>query len=287
MLSIKNLKSGHSGGAGGVVDYCEHRHSANGVGYYSGDGAPSSWHGTGAAALGLSGPVNRDALVRVLEGHLPDGTDLTTRGNRADDRRLGVDLTFSAPKSVSILALAGNDERVLAAHDRAVRKALDLVEREVLTARRGKGGAAHEHTGSLVAATYRHEDSRPVNGHADPQLHTHCIVANATQRADGTWSAMDLQFGEASVLMHLADAHYKNELARALREMGYDIRRTADGFELGHITDEQIAQFSQRREQIDEALAERGLTRETSNATDRSLANLATRENNGGGAHPQ
>ncbi len=277
MLSIKNLKSGHAGGAAGVANYCEHRSRANGVGYYSG-GAPSAWHGAGAEALGLEGPVNRDDLVRVLEGQLPDGTDLTTRGNREHDRRLGVDLTISAPKSVSLQALAGGDERILTAHDLAVRKALDLVEREVLTARRGKGGAEHENTGSLVTATYRHEDSRPVNGHVDPQLHTHCIVANATRRADGTWATMDLQFGEHSVLMHLADAHYKNELALELQKAGYDIRRTEDGFELEHITDEQIARFSGRTAQIDEALAERGLTRETSDATDRVLANLATRE---------
>ncbi len=277
MLSIKNLKS-KSGGADAVARYCEHRTDAEkGIGYYA-SAAPSSWHGAGAAALGLSGPVDRDDLVRVLEGKLLDGTDLSTRGNREHDRRLGVDLTISAPKSVSLQALAGGDERILTLHDRAVRKALDLVEREVLTARLGKGGVAHEHTGLLVAATYRHEDSRPVNGHVDPQLHTHCILANATRRADGTWSAMDLQFGEHSVLMHLADAQYKNELAREIKQLGYALRRTPDGFELAHITDEQIARFSQRKEQIDAALAERGLTRETSDATDRVLANLATRE---------
>ncbi len=276
MLSIKNLKS-HSGGAGAVARYCAHRANSRGVGYYA-DAAPSSWHGTGAAALGLTGPVERDDLMRVLEGRLPDGTDLTTRGNRQHDRRLGVDLTFSAPKSVSLQALAGGDERILIAHDHAVQKALDLVEREVLTARHGQGGAAREYTGSLVSATYRHEDSRPVNGHVDPQLHTHCILANATRRADGTWSAMDLQFGEHGVLMHLADAHYKNTLALELRKLGYDLRRTPDGFELAHVTDAQIARFSQRKEQIDAALESRGLTRETSDATDRMLANLATRE---------
>ena len=108
MLSIKNLKS-NSGGAGAVARYCEHRTDAEkGIGYYA-NVAPSSWHGAGAAALGLTGPVDRDALVRVLEGHLPDGTDLSTRGNRAHDRRLGVDLTISAPKSVSLQALAGGD----------------------------------------------------------------------------------------------------------------------------------------------------------------------------------
>ena len=276
MLSIKNLKS-NSGGAGAVARYCAHHANSRGVGYYA-DAAPSAWHGAGATALGLTGPVERDDLMRVLEGRLPDGTDLATRGNRKHDRRLGVDLTISAPKSVSLQALAGGDERILTIHDHAVQKALDLVEREVLTARRGQGGAAREYTASLIAATYRHEDSRPVNGHVDPQLHTHCILANATQRADGTWSAMDLQFGEHSILMHLADAHYKNELARALRQLGYTLRRTPDGFELAHVTEAQIARFSQRKEQIDAALESRGLTRDTSDATDRMLANLATRE---------
>ena len=275
MLSIKNLKCNT---AHAVARYCEHT-ADRGVGYYQASGgAPSSWHGAGAEALGLSGPVDRDDLVRVLEGKLPDGSDLSARGNRAHDRRLGVDLTISAPKSVSLQALAGGDDRILTAHDHAVKKALDLVEREVLTARRGKGGVAHEHTGSLIAATYRHEDSRPVNGHVDPQIHTHCIVANATQRADGTWSAMDLQFGEHSVLMHLADTHYKNELALELQKAGYGIRRTEDGFELEHISDEQIARFSQRRDQIDAALAERGQTRESASAAERANANIATRE---------
>ncbi|MHB8333163.1 MAG: MobF family relaxase [Candidatus Dormibacteria bacterium] len=286
MISIKNLKGGQGGGAGAVANYCEHQlvlhqethtRAEYTTGYYRDGSTPSAWHGAGAAALGLSGPVDRDTLVRILEGRLPDGSDLTQRGH-VPNRRLGVDLTISAPKSVSLQALAGGDERMLAAHDRAVAAALDLVEREVLTARRGKGGRAREVTGSLVAATYRHEDARPVAGHVDPQLHTHCLLANATQRADGTWSAMDLQFGEGSVLMHLADAHYKSELARALQALGYGLRRTGDGFELGHITDEQIARFSQRRGQIDAALAARGLTRETSDATDRVLANLATRE---------
>lgn len=286
MLSIKNLKS-HSGGAGAVARYCEHRADpTHGVGYY-GDGAPSIWHGRGAEALGLSGPVDRDDLVHLLEGQLPDGTDLSMRGNRGHDRRLGVDLTISAPKSVSLQALAGGDERILAAHDRAVQKALDLMEREVLTARLGKGGLAREYTGSLVAATYRHEDARPVDGHVDPQLHTHCLIANATRRADGIWSAMDLQFGEHSVRMHLADAHYKNELARELQALGYGIRRTEDGFELAHISDAQIARFSQRKGQIDAALESRGLTRETSDAVDRVLANLATREDKTQDDHSQ
>lgn len=276
MLSLKNLKS-NKGGAAAVAKYCEHERNRRSGGYYSEGGAPSFWYGRGADALGLFGPVNHDIFVAALEGRLPDGTDVGKRGN-VTQRRLGVDLTLSAPKSVSIAALPGGDGRILDAQDRAVRSALAFLEREVLVARRGRGGVQVEHTGSILAAIYRHEDSRPVDGHADPQLHSHAIIINATQRVDGQWSAVDLQFGDRSVLMKLADAHYKNELARELQSMGYDIRRTEDGIELAHISDEQVACFSVRTKQIDAALADRGLTRESASAAERAAANTATRE---------
>jgi hypothetical protein len=89
---------------------------------------------------------------------------------------------------------------------------------------------------------------------------------------------MDLSFGERSVLMHTADAIYKSEMSRDSLNCGYDIRRTADGFEIAHISDEQINTFSGRREQIDDVLKARGLTRAQSTAVERTGANLATRE---------
>ena len=278
MLSIKNLKSG-GGGAAAVANYCENEREDGGTtGYYSQGSAPSRWVGRGAEALGLQGSVKREDLIRVLEGRLQNGVDISSRGNRVDSRRLGIDLTFSAPKSVSIAALASGDDRLLRAHDRAVACALAFIEKEVVKARRGKGGAVSETTGSMIAATYRHEDARPVNRHVDMQVHTHAIIANATQRADGAWVALDLDFGQNSVLMHTADAVYKSEMARDALECGYDLRQTEDGFELAHITQEQIDHFSGRRGQIDEALQARGLSRETSTADQRTNANLATRE---------
>ncbi len=285
MISLKNLKGGSSGGARAVAVYGEHVHDrSKGTGYYAGHGAPSAWRGQGAALLGLQGPVAREDLIAVLEGRLPNGDDVAGRGN-VTHRRLGVDLTISAPKSVSIAALTG-DHRILAAHDAAVGAALELIEREVLVARQGRGGRRSDFTGTLVAACYRHEDARPVDGHVDPQLHTHCIVVNATRRADGAWSAMDLRFGERSVLMHLADAHYKNELARTLRTLGYELRRTQDGFELAHITDEHIARFSARDRQIREALIERGQDYDEASARTRKAATLATRETKAQGPGP-
>ncbi len=277
MLSIKNLKGG--GSVGGVIDYLQNRREPGGLaGYYEGGGAPSFWHGKGAEALGLAGAVDGQELAGLLSGQV-GGQDLSERGGAGAGRRLGVDLTFSAPKSVSLAALAGGDERLLAAHDRAVRTALDFIEKEVVTSRRGKGGSkGSEHTGNLIAGVHRHEDARPVDGVVAPQVHSHACLVNATQRADGTWAALDLQFGEHAVLMHTADAIYKNALAREAQQMGYAIRRTADGFELAHVTDEQITAASPRKEQVDAALAARGLDRDTASAAARTGAALVTRE---------
>ncbi|HQT62625.1 MobF family relaxase, partial [Acidiphilium sp.] len=291
MISYSHLTaqgSGQSAGAGasvaGVVRYLEASRdepetgkSVAAIGYYQGRSAPSAWLGSGAAELGLSGEVDGTALMAVLSGKLPDGTDLSGRGNRLASRRLGHDLTISAPKSVSILALAGGDARLLEAHDEAVREAAGQVERLMLVARRGKAGAVIERTGRMVAAAYRHEDSRPIDGMADPQIHTHLVIANMTQRSDGVWSAASLDFGVRNETLHLMDVVYKAALARRAVELGYSVERTRDGFEIAGLTREQIAAFSRRTAEIDRALTAGGLDRERATAAQRVRANVSTR----------
>ncbi|WP_050807243.1 MobF family relaxase [Acidiphilium sp. PM] len=291
MISYSHLTaqgSGQGAGAGasvaGVVRYLEASRdepetgkSVAAIGYYQGRSAPSAWLGSGAAELGLSGEVDGTALMAVLSGKLPDGTDLSGRGNRLASRRLGHDLTISAPKSVSILALAGGDARLLEAHDEAVREAAGQVERLMLVARRGKAGAVIERTGRMVAAAYRHEDSRPIDGMADPQIHTHLVIANMTQRSDGVWSAASLDFGVRNETLHLMDVVYKAALARRAVELGYSVERTRDGFEIAGLTREQIAAFSRRTAEIDRALTAGGLDRERATAAQRVRANVSTR----------
>ncbi len=298
MISYSHLTaqgSGQGAGAGGgsgasiagVVRYleamrqdgpvAEAERGAAAMGYYQGRAAPSMWLGAGAAELGLSGAVDGAALAELLSGCLPDGTDLSGRGNRTGSRRLGHDLTISTPKSVSILALAGGDARLLAAHDQAVQVAAGEVERLMVVARRGKAGAVVERTGRMVAAAYRHEDSRPVDGVADPQLHTHLVIANMTRRSDGVWSAASLDFGARNEILHMLDVVYKVELAKRVAELGYGIERTRDGFEIAGLTREQIAAFSRRTAEIDRTLAAGGLDREVASAAQRVRANLSTR----------
>ena len=279
MMTVVPLK----GAARDCARYASETHdAAKGVGYYQQrDGAPSAWHGALADEFGLSGsPVDLDVLTAALDGHMPNGVDISARGNRQADHRLGADLTFHAPKSVSIAALAVGDEGLVAAHERAVARALKFIEAEVVRARLGRGGTRSEVTGKMLAASFLHETSRPVDGHADPQLHTHCLLANVTQRSDGTWCAMDLQFGFRGELIKLAGAVYRAELAKDLQSQGIELRRTADGFfELASITDAQIEHFSQRSQQIEKQLAERGTSRSEASAKEKLAANHATREN--------
>ncbi|WP_440998131.1 MobF family relaxase [Arhodomonas sp. SL1] len=273
MLKITHL-SGSAATVAGYVDHV-HRETAHGtpVGYYD-DAAVSrsSWHGRGAERVGLTGAVEREALERVLSA------DDFDRRRHSGAQRLGTDITFSAPKSVSLVGLAGGDSRVLRAHDEAVRAALDYIEREVVTTRTGAGGVHREHTGNLIAAVYRHEDARPIDGIADPQLHSHSVVANLTQRETGQWRTVDLDFGPENERMHMADAVYKSTLAAQLREYGYQIVQSENGFEIAGISEEQRESFSRRSAAIESALQRLGLDRDSANAHARDRLNVSSRE---------
>ena len=251
------------------------------TGYYSEGGAPSEWLGAGAEAQGLAGSVNREELINGFLGQIKDGPDISSRGGKSadTDRRYAMDMTLSAPKSVSLVALAGGDERLIAAHQEAVRVAMQYVESDMVYARLGKGGADSEFTGKAVIASYTHETSRTVDGIADPQLHSHNLILNQTQRKDGTWTSARVDFGHQNEKFMTVDTIYKAELAKAVRAAGYEIEHTADGFEIKGISREQIESFSRRKEQIDKALEENGLTRQTASARTRDNANTVTRGN--------
>jgi conjugative relaxase-like TrwC/TraI family protein len=158
--------------------------------YYAGGAeARGTWIGSAGASFGLSGPVDGDALRRVLAGLDPlDGTLL--RGSSSPVRVAGFDLTFSAPKSVSVLFGIGDGElrtAVRHAHDRAALEAVGYLERSAAAVRRGHGGAEVVPAAGLVAAAFRHRTSRA----GDPQLHSHVLVANLGRGPDGRWSALD------------------------------------------------------------------------------------------------
>lgn len=239
--------------------------------YYTQENPPSSWHGKGAAALGLTENNADRVFGDLLRGKLPTGEAIP--GGQGGKRRAGTDLTISAPKSVSIAALVHGDGRVIEAHNAAVRAALEAVENRVQARMVGPDGKTITvDTGNLIARTVLHDTSRA----ADPNLHTHCVLINATQTPDGRWRALENR--ELFKAQRELDTVYKSELAVRLAELGYQLRHTKNGFELAQVSEQQIKAFSQRTAAIDAALAARGLSREGASAEMRDKAALDTRD---------
>ncbi|WP_193061078.1 MobF family relaxase [Halomonas sp. 3A7M] len=240
--------------------------------YYAKDGQASQWAGKGAESLGLSGEVDQDRFKAMLGGQLNETTQLRRVVKEGAKERLGYDLTFSAPKGVSLQALVHGDHRIIQAHDKAVQAAVQEAEKLALVRSTQNGKTATLHSNNLTVATFRHETSRA----KDPDLHTHAFVLNATQKEDGTWRALTND-GIVNSLAHLGNV-YKAELAKQLQEIDYQLKVGNNGtFDLAHFSEKQIDAFSQRSEQIEAKLAEEGLTRETANYAQRQAAALSTR----------
>ncbi len=158
---------------------------------------------------------------------MPDGPHLGRRGKDGEiEHRPGRDVTMSAPKSVSLVALIGGDERIVAAYDRAVTTTLGWVEKNAVLTRMQDGTTgAMVHAGDqkTVVATFRHDTSRNL----DPQLHTHCVIANMVQSADNRWRTMvnDGLYRQQKAI----SAIYRAELAEGLGHLGYELERTRTG----------------------------------------------------------
>ena len=245
--------------------------SATAVSYYEKDGyyarndpehrQASFWHGRAAADLGLRGHVVPSRFESVLSGQVPKSDIRLGRIVEGERRhRPGWDITFSAPKSVSLEALVMGDERVIRAHDEAVRATLDWIERDLLQTRgwdpATKRRPRVKADGSVVAG-FRHLTSRDL----DPQLHTHCVLANMTRTADGAWKSIEptsLRRNEK-----LIGAHYRNELASRLVAQGFAVTPRmigpVPGFELAGYDGAFLDAFSGRRREILAYLDKHGL----------------------------
>ena len=229
----------------------------------------SEWQGKLAQQWGLEGAVGSEHFARLSEGHHPfteaqlvrhqvsrtyegkNGHDVTSVEHRA-----GWDATFSAPKSVSLTALVGGDDRVREAHRESVRVALAELER--YTQARIGNVHAPETTGKFVAATFEHDTARPVDGYAAPQLHTHAVIFNVTERDNGQTRALQPQ--EMFALQRYATHVYRAELASRLQGLGYELERGKhDQPEIKGYTKEYLEASSPRREQIKDHLREQGL----------------------------
>jgi len=221
--------------------------------YYSGEGeAEGQWLGDAAAELGLEGEVDPEQLTAMLTGHNPaTGEPLGLR--QVSGSVPGFDLTFSVPKSASLLWALGGPEvaaEVRAAHEAATRAGLAYLQREACWTRRGAGGTEFVHGNGFLAAAYPHRSSRA----GDPQLHTHVLVANATKGPDGRWTRLyhPAIYEHAKTASYIAEAHFRHELSQRLGVRWQDVRHGIA--EIEGFSDDHLRTFSTRRQQILEAV---------------------------------
>lgn len=230
------------------------------------------WMGKGAEALGLTGRADREAYERILKGQLPDGTMVRKSKTAESKDRPGIDFTLSAPKSISIQALAVGDKRLIEAHDKAVKAAMSEMERFAMARKKEGGKSVRENTANLVIVSFRHELSRA----QDPQLHTHNIVANMTQRSDGQWRAISNEDMLRNVKM--VGAFYRAQLASEVQKLGYELRETQKGqWELASVSDKAIDLFSSRSKEIERLLKARGQERDDATTMQKQIIALASR----------
>ena len=273
MLSLKAIKSAQTAGH----YFFEKDHD-----YYHQDTTHEKyfeWQGKGASLLGLHAQVNREDFHKILQGILPNGEQLGITQDHILKHRPGFDLTFSAPKSVSILALAGGDQRLIDLHNRAVSVALTEVEK-LAAARVTQGGkTTFENTNNLVIAKFMHDTSRE----NDPQLHTHAVIANMTQRKDGAFRSLASDLSrKQGFYERVMDNQiylgliYRSELAKGLKDLGFELETVNKHgmFEIKGISQELRDHFSKRRTQIESHMS----TRDHHSLKAYDMATLSTRK---------
>src|ERR1700688_3997758 len=255
--------------AGQAQSYHQKEFTAKEQNYWSQRGViAGEWQGRLAGQFGLAGTVSAEDFAKLSQGQHPQTSEQLVRQRasyeyqdaegktiKTMEHRAGWDATFSAPKSVSLSALVGGDQRVRDAHRDSVSVALDQLER--YTQARIGGNHPPETTGKFIAAKFEHDTARPVDGYVAPQLHTHAVVFNVTERETGQTRAIQQQSLFAS--QQFATAVYQSELTYRLRQLGYEITTGRSGApEIKGYTQEYLDASSPRSQQIREYLERTG-----------------------------
>ncbi len=264
MLSIKPLDSAKD----------SHDYYMKAVAYYQSDSTATQWLGSGKSYLNLEGSIDSATFLSLLQGHLSNGQKLQ---NPQGEHRPGFDMTFSAPKSVSILVGLGAAPELMKFHDDAVKHAISHIEKEFAEARVHRDGQMmYEKTGNLLIAAFRQPSSRA----NDPALHTHCVALNMTflnNKARSLASDKSRIHGVVEQIQnhaHYGGLLYRQHLANSLKEAGFYLRLTGEGlFEIDGIPKEVLTEFSRRREDIERLMRDKGW----SGAKSATLATLMTR----------
>jgi conjugative relaxase-like TrwC/TraI family protein len=259
MLSVANVRT--AGGAANyfAADNCYTRADADRSG---------EWFGQGAKGLGLDGRVEAKQFEAILKGYLPDGTRL---GSDLRPHRAGTDLTFSMPKSWSLIALVGGDTRIIDVYAQAVKETLGWAEKHLAETRMEvKGQEKVVATGNLLVSMFRHDTNR----NQEPNAHFHAVVANATKGSDGKWRALknDKLWEHNTLLNAMTMARFR----LSVEKLGYEVGEQGKhgNFEAKGVPKEIRDAFSSRRAEIVGALS----NMDNKGLAARNTANLITRK---------
>ncbi|OUS06341.1 hypothetical protein A9Q96_10075 [Rhodobacterales bacterium 52_120_T64] len=233
--------------------------------------AAAKWFGQAAKEEGLTGRVDDARFAQLLDGQAPNGRLMGRTQGGERQHRPGIDLTFSASKTVSIMALVAGDERVVQAHDKAVTAAMEYVENKLVGTRRQVNGEVKTITGGkIIAGMFRHDTSRAL----DPQLHTHVVIANMIKGDDGQYTA--LHNDQIYRNKMIGGEVYRSELAKELKTLGFEVERVGKHrfVEIKGVDPKLVETYSKRRTEVLEAIENRDVG---ATAKNNALAALATR----------
>ncbi|MBU2877443.1 MobF family relaxase [Aliiglaciecola lipolytica] len=240
--------------------------------YVKGGEPPGIWAGIGATELKLQGVIEDKNFANVMAGYSPN-KKVALCQNPGEKHRPGWDLTFNAPKSVSVLwARAGEQTRAMIqeVQKQAVLSALKLLEDNAAFTRRGSAGSEFEAVEGLVASLFEHSTSRT----QDPHLHTHLVIANVAPRLDCTWGTIESR--SLMLWQKAASSMYRASLAEGLRNLGYQIEKDKEAFRVVGIPDSICKHFSKRSELIKSELAKQPKVNRRSKSAD--IIALSTRQ---------
>ncbi len=244
--------------------------------YYTGRGeAPGEWAGAGAQALGLPDRIGAGQFGALIAGHDPRDPATRLRSSAHDPKVAAYDLTFSAPKTLSILFAIAPEEvsgELVGCHEEAVRAALGYLEDTAVMVRRGHAGEHVQPGEGLIAAAYRHRMSRAL----DPQLHTHVVAANLARGPDGRFTALHGTelYRAAKTAGYLYQAHLRALVAERLGLEWGEVHNGAA--ELAEIERPVVEHFSQRRHEMLREAERGGIGLGSKSAAEHAA--LATRE---------
>ena len=226
--------------------------------YFGAQEIVGQWGGKAADMLGLSGAVTQDAFNQLVDNINPQTEERLTPHNKGN-RRPGYDMTFSAPKSLSVLYEYSKDERLLEAFREAVHTTMQSIEEAMHVRVRKDGMDEDRQTGNLVYGSFEHYTARPVEEMApDPQLHMHCFVMNASyDEEEQQWKAG--QFGEIKRDAPYYEALFHSHLSDSLSKLGMDIEKDGKFWTIDGIERETIEKFSNRTLQIEEYAREQNI----------------------------